>query len=138
MEGIMSTALLDKQRYGKLLAETLPAVIRSASEYRRLLAAARRLMDIPDEQISEEEGRLLELLSIIIEEYEDRIHPLPKADPGKMLAHLLAENNMKPSDLANLLPKSRVSEILNGKRGISKTQAKELATLFRVPVEMFL
>jgi antitoxin component HigA of HigAB toxin-antitoxin module len=45
---------------------------------------------------------------------------------------------MKPSDLWTVLPKSRVSEILNGKRNISRTQARQLADLFRVPVDLFL
>ncbi|MCX6588612.1 MAG: helix-turn-helix domain-containing protein [Acidobacteria bacterium] len=45
---------------------------------------------------------------------------------------------MKPSELWAILPKSRVSEILNGKRSISKMQAKQLAALLRVPVELFL
>jgi HTH-type transcriptional regulator/antitoxin HigA len=54
-----------------------------------------------------------------------------------MLAYLLQEKNMKPSDLWTVLPKSRVSEILNGKRSISKTQAKQLAELLRVPVDLF-
>jgi HTH-type transcriptional regulator/antitoxin HigA len=55
-----------------------------------------------------------------------------------MLAYLLKEKDMKPADLWTVLPKSRVSEILNGKRGISKAQAKQLAELFRVPVDLFM
>jgi len=55
-----------------------------------------------------------------------------------MLAYLLEEKGMKASDLWTVLPKSRVSEILNGKRGISKTQARQLADLFHVPVDLFL
>jgi antitoxin component HigA of HigAB toxin-antitoxin module len=55
-----------------------------------------------------------------------------------MLGYLLREKGMKPSDLWAILPKSRVSEILSGKRGISKVQAKQLAELFHVPVELFL
>jgi HTH-type transcriptional regulator/antitoxin HigA len=55
-----------------------------------------------------------------------------------MLAHLLQEKGLRPADLADTLPKSRVSEILNGKRGISKSQAKQLAERFHVPVELFL
>jgi HTH-type transcriptional regulator/antitoxin HigA len=90
------------------------------------------------EEISEEEGRLLELLSVLVEEYEDRVHPLPKRKPHQMLAHLIEERGMKPSDLWGVLPKSRVSEILGGKRSISKAQAKQLAELFRVQVELFL
>ncbi len=134
----MSATLLDETQYRKLLDETQPIVIRTEAEYHRLLAAASAIMETPEDAISEEEGRLLELLSILIEEYENRAHPLPKAVPHKMLAYLLAEKNMKPSDLWTVLPKSRVSEILNGKRNISKEQAKQLAALFRVPVDLFL
>ena len=133
----MSAKLLDERQYRKLLDETLPVVIRTEAEYQRLLATAGALMSRPEDDISEEEGRLLELLSILVEEYESRAHPLPKAKPHKMLAYLLAEKNMKPSDLWNVLPKSRVSEILNGKRNISKAQARQLADFFRVPIGLF-
>jgi HTH-type transcriptional regulator/antitoxin HigA len=133
----MSAALLDEIEYRKLLDEALPVAIRTEEEYHRLLAAAAALMEKPENEISEEEGRLLELLSILIEEYENRAHPLPKAKPHKMLAYLLKEKDMKPSDLWSVLPKSRVSEILNGKRSISKTQARQLAELLHVPVDLF-
>ena len=75
---------------------------------------------------------------MLLEEYEDRVHPLPKADPGKMLAYLLEEHGLRPADLAGVLPKSRVSEILTGRRAVSKLQGKGLAEFFRVPVELFL
>ena len=114
----MSATLLDERQYRKLLDVTLPVAIRTEEEYHRLLGAAAALMDKPEDQMSEEEGRLLELLGILIDEYETRVHPLPKAKPHKMLAYLLEEKNMKPSDLWTVLPKSRVSESLNGKRGI--------------------
>lgn len=133
----MSATLLDERQYRKLLDETLPVAIRTEKEHRRLLDAAAVLMEKAEGEISEEEGRLLELLSILIEEFENRAHPLPKAKPHKMLAYLLKEKNMKPSDLWTVLPKSRVSEILNGKRSISKTQAKQLAELLHVPLELF-
>jgi HTH-type transcriptional regulator/antitoxin HigA len=78
------------------------------------------------------------MLSLLIEEYEDRVHPLPQTEPHKMLAQFLQEKGLKPSDLWPVIPKSRVSEILSGKRSISKAQAKRLATLFHVPVDLFL
>ena len=134
----MSATLLDERQYRKLLDETLPVVIRTEAEYHRLLATAGVVMEKAEDEISEEEGRLLELLSILIEEYENRAHALPKSEPHKMLAYLLEEKNMRPSDLWNVLPKSRVSEILNGKRSISKAQAKQLSVLLRVPVDLFL
>lgn len=133
----MSATLLDERQYRKLLDDALPVAIRTEGEYHRLLGRAAALMEKPEDEISEEEGRLLELLSILIEEYENRAHPLPKAKPHKMLAHLLKERDMKPSDLWTVLPKSRVSEILNGKRSISKAQARELAKLLRVPIDVF-
>ncbi len=134
----MSATLLDEHKYQKLLTETLPMVIRTEAEYERLLKTAGELMEKPEEEITEEEGRLLELLSVLIETYEDRAHPLPKAKPHKMLSYLLEQHDMKPSDLWPIIPRSRVSEILSGKRGISKAQAKQLAERFRVPVDLFL
>lgn len=134
----MTATLLGERRYRRLLDVTLPVAIRTEAEYHRLLSAAAALMEKPEDDISEEEGRLLEMLSILIDEYENRAHPLPKAEPRQMLAFLLEEKGMKPSDLWAVLPKSRVSEILSGKRGISKAQAKQLAELLRVPVELFL
>ncbi len=134
----MSVNLLDESQYRKLLDVALPVVIRTEAEHRRLLDAASVLMDKPEDEMSQEEGRLLELLSILIDDYENRAHPFPKAAPHKMLAYLLEEKNMKPSDLFPALPKSRVSEILNGKRGISKAQAKLLSEILRVPVDLLL
>jgi HTH-type transcriptional regulator / antitoxin HigA len=134
----MNAILLDERKYKNLLTKTLPVVIQSEDEYRRMLGTVEILMETPDAELSMEEGRLLELLSMLVEEYEDRTHPLPKTTPHKMLAYLLEAEGMSPRDLAGVLPKSRVSEILRGKRGISKSQAKQLAELFRVPVEVFL
>jgi len=88
--------------------------------------------------MSKEEGRLLELLGMAVEEYEDRVHPAPKVEPHVMLRYLLYEKQMKSSDLQHILPRSRVSEILSGKRSISKTQAKQLAELFHVSVGLFI
>jgi HTH-type transcriptional regulator/antitoxin HigA len=105
----MSTALLDERKYRELLDETLPVVIRTEQEHQRLLRATAELMEKPEPTNPEEEGRLLEMLSMLIEEYEDRVHPLPKAEPHKMLSYLLQEKQLKPSDLWDILPKSRVS-----------------------------
>jgi HTH-type transcriptional regulator / antitoxin HigA len=135
----MSTATIDDQKYQKLVGKALPVVIRSGKEYRRLMKAAEELINRPEEDLSPEEGRLLELLSMLLEDYENRVKPpLPKTDPGKMLAYLLEERGLRSADLVAVMPKSRVSEIVGGKRAISKEQAKGLAEFFRVPVELFL
>jgi HTH-type transcriptional regulator/antitoxin HigA len=127
-----------ERRYKELVAEALPVVIHSEAEYQRLLEATRELMEQPEEDLTKEEGRLLELLGLLVEEYEDRVHPLPKADPGEMLRYLLAEKRMEPRDVADIVPRSRISEILSGKRSISKSQAKRLAERFHVSVDLFI
>lgn len=129
------TADLD---YRKLLDETLPARIHTGREYKRLLRHATALMEKPEEENTEAEGRILELLGMLLEEYELREHPLPQVQPAKMLAYLIQQRGIRSPDLADILPKSRLSEILNGKRDISKTQAKQLADFFQVPVDLFL
>jgi len=134
----MSTVTLNEREYQRLLGEALPVVIQTEAEYNRMLSVVREMMDKGGSQFSEEEGRLFELLVVLVEEYEDRVHPLPKGQPHKMLACCLEEEGLKPHDLWSLLPKSRVSEILSGKRAISKAQAKKLSEFFRVPADLFL
>ena len=134
----MSATLLDTKKCGRLLSETLPLTIHTEAEHARLLKAVGEIMDKPDEEITAEEGRLLEMLGMLIEEYENRRCHFPQAAPHKMVKDLLAERGMKPSDLWDILPKSRVSEMLIGKRSISKAQAKRLAEFSGVPADLFL
>ncbi len=130
---------IDPRKYGRLLRESLPGSIETEEEYDRTLAAVERLMDKDEEDMTPEEGRLLELLAILVEDYDDRHYQLPKSDPHKMLKYLLEEKGLKPRDLWTVLgSKSRVSEILSGKRGISKAQAKKLAAFLHVPVDLLI
>lgn len=129
---------IDPRKYGRLLGKAAPAVIETEEEYQRMLTRVEQLMDKDDDSISPEEGRLLKLLAMLLEEYEDRNILLPALKPDKMLRHLLAEKELRPSDLGPVIgSKSRVSEILAGTRSISKSQAKKLASFFHVPVELF-
>jgi len=130
---------INPSKYGRLLERAAPMVIETDVEYERMLARLEQLMEKDDASISPEEGRLLKLLAVLLEEYEDRNIPLPAAKPDKMLRHLLAEKGLKKSDLWPVLgSKSRVSEIIAGSRSISKSQAKKLAAFFHVPVELFI
>jgi HTH-type transcriptional regulator/antitoxin HigA len=135
----MSAVTIDERRYRLLLGRTLPVVIETQEEYERMLGAVEELMDKDDAEITAEEGRLLKLLAMLVEDYEDRHYALPKSSPHKMLKYLLEETGLKPRDLWPVIgSKSRVSEILSGRRSISKEQAKKLAAFFRTPIELFL
>jgi HTH-type transcriptional regulator/antitoxin HigA len=135
----MSTALnFDVKRYGQLLAEAAPRVIQTEQENERALAIIWTLMEKGEQNLTPEEDVLMELLADLVHDFEEQHYPIPKGDPHKMLAYLLEEKGKKPSDLWAILPKSRVSEILSGKRAISKAQAKKLSEFFRVPADLFL
>jgi HTH-type transcriptional regulator / antitoxin HigA len=139
VEEIMSTHILNSVAYGELLAKVQPHPIKDEREYDRLVAEVERLMNRGEQSLSAEETSLLEMLSILIEEYDRNHYPLAPSQPHKTLAFLLEQRGLKPHDLWPVLgSKSRVSEILAGKRDISKEQAKKLAEFFHVSVDLFI
>jgi antitoxin component HigA of HigAB toxin-antitoxin module len=94
---------------GERLAEALPAVIETEAENRCMIAIADRLMDKPDRT------------------------------PEGILADLMAERGLKQADLLPIFgSRSVVSEVLSGKRGITKKQVKALAAFFLVSPELFI
>ena len=134
-----TTIDMDTKRYGRLLAKTLPAVIKSEEENDRMLAIVEELMAKGESNLTPEEDALLELLVDLVHDFEQRRYPLPSVPPHKMVAFLLEQREMKPRDLWAILgSKGRVSEVLSGKRSVSKDQAKKLAAFFHVGVELFL
>lgn len=135
----MSTQTLNPVAYGRLLAKVQPHPIKDEREYDRLVAEVGRLMERGEKSLSAEESSLLEMMSILIEEYDRKHYPLSPSEPHKMVAFLLEERGLKPHDLWPVLgSKGRVSEILSGKRAITKIQAKKLAAFFHVPIDLFI
>jgi HTH-type transcriptional regulator/antitoxin HigA len=125
--------------YGNILGKVQPHPIKDEREYDRLVAEVGRLMERREENLSAEEGSLLEMMSILIEDYDRKHYPLSPSQPHKMLAFLLEQRGLEPHDLWPVLgSKSRVSEMLSGKRAISKAQAKKLAAFFHVPIDLFI
>ena len=135
------TANVDKTKYGKLLMQTLPLVISNEQELERLTKEIDRLMSkgIRENALSPEEEQLLELLSILVENYEDKHYPMPEAAPNEVLKFLMEDRGLKQTDLLPVFGSSGItSEVVNGKRSISKAQAKKLAEFFKVSVEHFI
>ena len=136
----MTTTIdLDSTRYARLLAKALPDVIKSEAENERILAQIEALMQKGENRLSPEEDALLELLLNLVHDFEQKRYPLPSSPPHKMVAFLMEQRGLTAKDLWPVLgSKSRVSEILSGKRAISKAQAKALAAFFHVGVEVFI
>lgn len=92
----------------------------------RFLMEIDRLMDIGEAQLTEAEASILELLAILVEDYEKRTCPVEDiADP----------HDLKQKDWLDVLgSKGIASEVFNRKRNISKAQAKALAKRCNISV----
>jgi HTH-type transcriptional regulator/antitoxin HigA len=115
----------------------MPVVIETEEENERMLAIAEKLMK-KGENLSAEEEKLLKLLARLIEDFEQRYYRPQQAEPLEVLRHLMEARGIKQSQLWEVFgSKGIASEVLNGKRGISKTHARALANYFHVPVDLF-
>lgn len=134
-----TTAEFDTRKYGRLLARALPAAIKTEEENERMLAEVSRLMAKGEERITPEESRLLELMAILIEGFEREHYAIPEATPHEMLRFFMEERGVRQRDLLPVFGSRGIaSEVVNGKRAISKKQAKGLGEYFGVSPELFL
>jgi len=99
------------------------------------LQEIKRLMLKADER-TPGESALLGALATFVHEYELKKSPLENHTPGEMLEFMMEQHDKKSVDLP--LPHTRVSEILSGKRSISKAQAIALGEFFHVSSILFL
>jgi HTH-type transcriptional regulator / antitoxin HigA len=135
--GLTTVLGINERKYGKLLAETLPRVIANDEEFDRMVAQLEAL-SIPERQLSAEEDALATLLERLIADYDDKFS-LPEQPPHEMVKYLMDQRGLKQADLVPVLgSRAQVSDLVNGKRGISKAQVKKLAEYFGVSAELFL
>ncbi len=89
-------------------------------------------------KLSAAEEKYAELLTVLIEAYEEEHYPIRAASPIEVLTDLMAANNLKQKDLAPLFgSESIVSEILNHKRELNKNQIEKLSRRFNVSPAVF-
>jgi HTH-type transcriptional regulator/antitoxin HigA len=123
--------------YAELLARSLPRPIRTDAERARF---AETLLALDDrEDLSPEEEALAEVPTLLIEDYEGKNYPLPCVSPNESLNSLMEERGLKHKDIWPV-PKNKgaATEVLSGRRSISKAQAKRLAEFFHVPIDLLL
>lgn len=83
-------------------------------------------------------AEVLDYLADQVKAYEDESFQIPEAQPGEVLRFLMEQHGLKQEDLGDCAPQSRISDILNGKRSISKETAKRFARRFHVRADVFL
>ncbi len=115
----------------------MPVVIETEEENARMLGVIEKLME-KGEGISAEEEKLLKLLVQLVRHFEEQYYGPEEAEPLEVLHHLMEARGIKQSQLREVFgSKGIASEVLNGKRGISKAHARALSNYFHVPADLF-
>ena len=129
--------ITNPKEYAHLLADALPHVIHTEAENERCTAVLENLLR--KKKRTDEEKRLAELLTLLIEKFEEREYALPTAGPIDMLRHLMDSNHLRQGDLLDVFgTASVVSEVLKGKRELSKAHITKLSQRFHLSPALFL
>lgn len=132
----MSTAT-DQPEYAALLARTLPAVIHSEKENERCLAMLEAL-DGKGEKLTAGERRLAELLTVLIENFEEEAYALKPVRPVEVVRELMESNGLKQKDLLDIFGMPSIaSEVLREKRALTVEHVRKLSRRFHVSPEVF-
>jgi len=110
--------------------------IRSEGDYEKMLALANELVD----RLEQDDGPLNELFDLVTDLIALWAHsvPVPTAEPREVLRYLLDAHGLKQKDLADVASPSVISDVLAGRRAVSKKVAKALAKRFGVDASVFL
>ena len=130
-------AELDEAKYAKVLGKYKPRPIHTAEDNQRAIKTLESLYEL--DALSPEQEALAEILTTLIEKFEAERYALKEASPAAILRELLQENDMEQKDLSQLIgSKGIASEILSGKRRISRALAQIFASRFNVSYRLFL
>ncbi len=134
------TLTFNREQYTELLIKYQPKVIETEQEYRQALIVVEYFVFKKERTL--EELALYDLALMLVKDYESKICPMDdwrSQSPTEMLQYLLESSGKKQSDLVGIIGSSGiVSEVVNGKRSISKSQAKKLGEMFQVSPSLFI
>ena len=108
-------------------------VLKTEDQYEKALIRLEEIFHAPVNSI---EGDEADLLSILIEKYEDERYPIEAPDPIEAIKFRMEQMNMTKKELAEIIGyKSRVSEILNRKRKLNLKMIRNLHDKMKIPYE---
>lgn len=123
--------------YARLLSNTLPSVIHSEAQNEEYLEQVAVLLK-REETLTNAEKEFVRLLTLLIEDFEEKNYALPKAGPLEVIAFLMDQHGLKQKDLTTVFgTRSITSEVLSGKRELNKEQIRRLSERFHVSPELF-
>jgi HTH-type transcriptional regulator/antitoxin HigA len=122
--------------YGSLLSVTKPVVIHDEGQNDTFVA---RLEELTSKQVvTPAEEKLIELLTVLIENFEAQHYPVQGSGPLDVIRHLMEENHLRQKDLVDVFgTESIVSDVLNGKRDLAKDHIRKLSERFGVSPALF-
>lgn len=112
--------------------------VRTDEDYAQASATIDALLDEVGDNENHPLADVLDYLADQVKAYEDENFPIPEAEPKEVLRLLMEQHGLKQEDLDDCAPQGRISDILSGKRSISKEIAKRLAHRFFVRADVFL
>ena len=115
--------------------------IRSFAAKRKTTVISPRLeeLDSKGNRMTAAERRLAELLTLLIEDFEEKHYALKASSPVDVLNELMSANNLKQKDLVDIFgTPSIVSEVLHGKRQFTTEHIRRLSRRFQVSPEVFI
>ena len=122
------TLTIDRESYAELLSYYCPTAIQTDVENEAAIALMEQIDRNPNATAAERQ--LCELLTILVMQFEENHYRFPpelQASPLDILKELMLANGLKQSDLVGIIGSSGVvSEVCNGKRGVSKAMALKL------------
>ena len=113
-------------------------IIKTDQEYNEACARIYSLIHSSENPIEPEstEGEELELISMLVEKYENEYYPTVAPDPIEAIRFRMEQMNLKQTDIAPLFGgKTRVSEVLNGKRPLTLKMISLLHEYLGIPLE---
>ena len=133
----MMSSLTIGPEYDTLLAQYRPRVIRTEKENENYTEILYEL-DRRSKTLTRAEKELADLLTLLIEDFEERRYQLPRAEPLSVLRFLMDQHRLMQKDLVDVFgTPSIVSEVLSGKRELNKEHIKRLSERFHISPELF-
>ncbi len=111
-------------------------IIKNEVEYEAALSRVEEIMDaVPNTP----EGEELELLALLIENYEENNFPLPNPDPIDVIQYYIDQRGLKYKDLVGIIgDKTSVSKIINRERKLNLRMIKNLHEKMHIPYSLLL
>ncbi len=130
-------AQFDEAKYAAILGQNQPRPIHTDEDNERAIEMLESLH--ANDALTPEQEALAEILTTLIEKFEEELYALSAASPTEILRELLQTNGLKQKDLVELVGSEEIaSEITDSKRRISPSLAEVFAKRFNVPYLLFL